>query len=206
MRGCGLSDPVTAAVKARFAAKEARPDEDGSTFTVTSITDDVDRAKLPASPKKTLKTVTALGWDVLALRRTVTHHPAVLMQSDGKTGLKGDVKTPERDMEHIFLTAADDTRQIAFEASWLDHKFEDAIVRDPLGIPVELFVDYAPSVERKKTLGVEYAVSQGEHRDYEYNDGVSHLAKTHYMKTSTELDAWLNDWLAVKERKLNEPR
>lgn len=201
-----MTDPVTAAVKAMFALREARPDDDEPTFTVASVTDDVDRAKLPISPRRILEMVDALGWDVLALRQTVTHHPAELMQNDGKTGPKGTAKKPECDVKHIFLVSADATRKIAFEASWLDGRFEDVTMLDPLGIPVELYVDYKPTAERKKTLGADYAIEHGDRQDREYNDGMSWLAKRHCTRVSGEFNAWLNDWLAVKERKLNEPR
>lgn len=186
---------------ARYAAPADANDDDTPKFTVTSSRMDVDPKTVSDSPKKTLKAVAALKWKVLGIQETITHHEPTLQMSDGKVkkdgsqALKGDVKTAAHDDTHIFITVTNPTRQVGFQASWVGGRFEGVTMHDPIGFPRELFCDYTPSAERKKTLGAKVAIELAEGYNFDYNDGVSRLAKTHYTTVAGEFTAWLDDWL-----------
>ena len=198
-----MYDWVTAH-RARYEAPAVAEDDEEAEpeSALVSTTSDVDLKKLPASPKKVLKTVTALGWTLLGAQESVVHYAVVLMASDGKKkadgtqALKGDVKTAEHDKKFLTLSVVDPTHQVGFVSTWIDGKFDHAISHDPVGFPREMFFDYKPSVSVVNARGKELALEEAARRDAEYNDGVSRIAKTHKMK-ATEFTAWLDDWLSL---------
>lgn len=189
-------------------------DEEAEPVSVlVSVTSDVDLTpeKLPPSPKKLMLTINALGWEILGAREAVVHYAAALMMNDGtvrKDGtkaLKGEVKSPECDEKILHVSVVDPTHQIGFTVTWVNGRFDHAIGYDPVGFLRECYFNYKPKNYVIKALGKTRALESAERYDADYNDATSYLSKTHKMK-ATEFSTWLNDWLAVKERKLNEPR
>lgn len=147
-----------------------------------------------------------LGWDA-QYRAIVIHVPDVLMESDGATGQRGEVRTPAHDEVWVTVTAVHPDRVFGFKASWRDRKFVDAHIIDPLGIPVENWIDYTPSSNQLRRAKDEPARAHQQRvaeiqgtatrRAWEYNDGTFRDEKRHYTKKATVLTTWLNDLLLV---------
>ena len=175
-----------ATVRAQYAVPE--PEDEVEPFTVTESATEIGLADLGPSPKSICARAAALGWET-TIRRSVTHHEAVRLLNDGKTGQKGDVKTAEHDRRHYFIASIDPTHRVGFTATWQGKgegksaSFIDAIVIDPLGIPTELYGDYSKS-----------PAELAARCDELYNDGMSFLDRRHLMSTSAEFVAWLDDW------------
>ena len=174
--------------------EDAEPAEE---FEVTEIDTDVDPAKLPASPKRTYKKAEALGWNI-TLQSSVTHHPPVVLlkdsakaRKDGTKGRKGDVRSPAKDVTHLFMSAVHESRKLGFLATWKSNSFSDATVRDPLGIPVELYGDYS-----KGPRPAECDV---------HNDGISYLAKMVTYSSAAPFEDWLADWMEMKGVEVKRP-
>lgn len=172
------------------------------TFTVTSSAT-VDPANLGRSPKAVHKKAVNLDWDILLLQQTTTSHAASFMaedgnpRKDGTQSMKGDLKKAEHEQTHLFMAAADQKNGLGFIATWHDGKWKDAIVRDPVGLPTELYVDYTLSAERKKELGVTEAEKRASDRDYDYNDGHFHTFNQKLIAPAREFTDWLDDWLRI---------
>lgn len=143
----------------------------------------IDLAEAPAATVKIAKAAQALGWEV-QLTRSIMHHAAVKF----KTGQRvGETRTPEFDQRNYVLMARDASHKTGFVATWrgkgLEGRsatFQDIILRDPIGIPDELFFDYG-----------------NERRNAQYNDGVSWLAHTKVYRKVEQMTLWLDDWLTV---------
>ena len=175
-----------ATVRAQYAVPE--PEDEVDPFTVTEYATEIALTDLGPSPKSICVKAAALGWET-TIRRSVTHHEAVRLLNDGKTGQKGDVKTAAHDRRHYFIASIDPTHRVGFTATWQGKgegksaSFIDAIVIDPLGIPTELYGDYS-----------KYPPELAEQCDVLYNDGMSFLDKRHLMSTTAEFVDWLTDW------------
>lgn len=166
-------------------------------FVVTEVDTDVDPKTLVRSPKGTYAKAAALGWNI-QLQTSVTHHPATFLmkdsakaRKDGTKGRKGDPKSPAKDVTHLFMAAVHKSRKLGFVATWSAGSFGDAIVRDPLGVPVELYGDYS-----KGPRAAECDV---------YNDGVSYLAKTVTFFSAADFDNWVGDWMEMKGLEVKRP-
>lgn len=85
-------------------------------FVVVSRTDIPD---LTASPRSVIKKATALGWDV-RVQGATTHHEDLLLMNDGKTGQRGEVKTPAHDKTHVWVSAKMPGARIGFVATYCD--------------------------------------------------------------------------------------
>lgn len=152
------------------------------------------------------KKATDLGWNVQH-RITIIHVPDLILENDGATGQRGDVRTPAHDEVWATVAAVHPQGHFGFKASWRDRKFVDAQIADPLGIPVENWVDYSPSSNSLRRAKDEPAqahrqrVQDAEHtaarRAWDYNDGSQRLEKRHFTKKATVLTNWLNDLLLV---------
>lgn len=190
-------DQIKATVRADCNPEVDEEVEVVEVFTVTEIDTDVNPAKLPASPKRVYKKAEALGWDI-TLQASVTHHPATFLmkdsakaRKDGTKGRKGDPKTPAKDITHLFMAAVHESRKLGFLAAWKANSFSDATVRDPLGIPVELYGDYSKG-------------PRPEECDL-HNDGVSYLAKMATYSSAAEFEDWLSDWQEIAGIEVKRP-
>jgi len=152
------------------------------------------------------KKATDLGWTVQH-STVVVHVPDVLMESDGATGQRGEIRTPAHDEVWVTVAATHPQGVFGFKASWRDRKFVDAHIIDPLGIPVENWVDYASSSHHLRRVKDEPAKAHQQRvaeaqetalrRAWEYNDGTFRDEQRHYTKKATVLTTWLNDLLLV---------
>jgi hypothetical protein len=146
-----------------------------------------DPADFGLSARKAHKHALSLDWEI-HLSASTTHHPAVLMVGDGKEKQRGEVKTPAKDIDHLWIAAVDSHRRTGFIAEYLDGKFVGARVKDPVGIPVENFVDYDVGKER---------YSPGWREVETYNDGTERLEHDYYFRQATPFLEWLIDWLEI---------
>ena len=194
---------------------EVEDEEVEAPAVVTATVDNADPATLPASARTLLKKVALLKWNVAQQRTTEVHTAAVTFKAngvkpkaDGTLTLKGDPKSPAKDVRHTFLAVADPSGKVGFRVAWEGTKFNGAIVKDPFGIPVELFTDYTPSAATKKQLGEVRATELAEHSDAAYNDGTMVLSHKKLMPTATEFGEWVDLWLKMTghEVKAKAPR
>lgn len=171
-------------------------------FHITEEAVEIAASDLGTSPKGIHTRATRLGWEV-TVRRSRTHHEDVPFLNDGKTGQRGEVKTAAHERRHYSLVAIDSTRKVGFSAMWTgkgaDGKtaaFIDAIVVDPVGMPVELYVDYdlGSVITKARGCGEAKAREFVETCDRDYNDGKSYLCKRFMLKSAADLVDWLNDW------------
>jgi hypothetical protein len=172
-------EEITAALAIRYAKAEI--DETPDSVVVSSS--NPEPKDLASSPRGIYGKAVALGWTV-TLDASVTRHKDVLMAEDGKEKRKGDVKTPAHNEEHLWLTAVDSTHKLGFLAEWLDGKPVGFLVQDPVGVPVENFVDYWRLKESVKPTG-------------HYNDGTDRIVNRHYFNKITPFTDWLTDWLEL---------
>lgn len=162
--------------------------------------------ELTGAPATAAKKATDLGW-VVQHDTAIVHIPDALMESDGATGQKGEVKTPAHDEVWVTVAATHPKGQFGFRANWRDRKFVDAHIADPLGIPVENWIDYSPSANQLRRAKdepvnahqrrVHEVQATATRRAWEYNDGTFRDEKRHYTKKATVLTTWLNDLLLV---------
>ena len=148
---------------------------------------------------KVLKVARALGWSpqfLAFLERT----PAVYWASDGEGRAAGDLRKAAAYALIVQMFARHPKVRLGFVAEWVDGKFSWAKVADPVGIPIELYADYGIDHNQAKALGMskEAAKAAGDRISAQYNDGASHLVRTHFFKTTvTPFTTWLADWQAM---------
>ena len=177
--------------------------DDSPLFTVESATDNVDLSKLSASPKGILKTVVVLRWEphfvktVTQHRRTYAQKDGTTVRKDGTKTLRGDLTAEAKTVDHLYLCAQDPSGKVGFRASWDDGKFTGAIVRDPYGIPTELFFDYTPDHLTVGARGKENATEISEDADRLYNDGLFYAPKQKAFAKAGEFTDWLDLWLKL---------
>ena len=140
-----------------------------------------------ASPKKVIQASLNAGWHVTAAEFEVTTTPEPF-----KTGPRAGEKQPPKTVTQLILSGK--TKGAAWQATYWDGRFKDALVQDSTGYPIELWVDYAPTAEKRKQLGVEKAVREGEVNDYAYNDGEFWVDKRpHFFSTAADFEQWMAD-------------
>lgn len=194
-----------AALAAAKRTASDEPDEDAEEalppFTVTEPATEIAVSDLGIGAKKVFLAAAALGWEPQAWRSR-THHEAVLHMTTTEKHNAGSVRYGEKDKRHYFMAARSPKARLGFTATWTGEgadlktaSFVDAIVYDPIGIPLELVANYSPSKYRRETLGKERSVREANDMDWEYNDGAELLVHRKYLKATAELNLWLDDWL-----------
>lgn len=139
----------------------------------------------------------------------------------------GDLKTPAHEDVHWWLHAGFPVLGMLARVHWMEgvtpkgarsFKFQEAACRDPVGMPVELFVDYSVSAnDLKRVKGepdeahrdrVTRAKERAARLDAEYNDGASYLNHNPIFKLAGEFEAWAKEALDMSakylERKVTE--
>lgn len=183
-------------------------EEPESPFAVISKTTD---PELPASPRGIVKKALALGWEVKTLGSTTRHEPVLLM-NDGKTGQRGEVKTPAHDKAHIWVSGNMPGARIGFTATWVDRKFVEAQLHDVLGFQVENYFEYKqPAVRRAKDepqwafeARQRAAIETARRQNYEYNDGTTRTENTVLVSKMGDLTDFLNDYLSITTERSTE--
>jgi hypothetical protein len=158
-------------------------------FEVVSATRDVDPTTLATSPNGVWKKAEALGWKINASRSVTRHEPVFILKDgkprkDGTQARQGDVRTPTHDETHLVITAVDALRTTGFAGSWDDGKPTGFRIVDPVGIPIENYVDYW---RRKESI---------KPKD-DYNDGTDRIVHRHFFDKITPFNDWLTDWLEI---------
>ncbi len=154
-----------------------------------------------SSPKRILQAIEDLGWTSKA-GATRVHHPDTFLVAGDRIG---ELKTAAHDVEHLWIAAKHKQSITGFIAHWTDNRFTDAVLIDPIGIPMENWVDYkAPSITRgkdeteqsfeRRTLRAEQDTYR---QNYEYNDGSSRLEHKRLVDSANEFNQWMNDWLEL---------
>lgn len=193
--GLILSDEVwtnaMASVQRHLAERRGGVEEDAPepTFEVISSTREVNPATMPTSARGVLKKATALGWKIEMGQSITRHDPIFIMKDgavrkDGSQARQGDIRTPAHDETHLVITAVDEHRTTGFAATWDDGKPSGFRIVDPVGIPIENFVDYWRLKESVKPKD-------------QYNDGTDRILHRHYFEKITPFSNWLTDWLEI---------
>ena len=139
------------------------------------------------SPKKVIQASLKAGWHVTAAEFEVTTTPEPF-----KSGPRAGEKQPPKTVTHLILSGK--TKGAAWQATYWDGRFKDALVQDAAGWPIELWVDYKPTAEKKKQLGAEKAVREGEESSYKYNDGEFFTDYgPHFFSTAADFEQWMAD-------------
>lgn len=95
--------------------------------------------------------------------------------------------------------------------------FDCAIIRDPIGSPLELYYEYKPPRMSRGQFETDKSFMERQGRaeiealrqNHDYNDGASVLEKEWLVTTTTPLHHWLNDWmdtLGVEAKRLPIPK
>jgi hypothetical protein len=180
-----------ASVQRHLAERRGGVDEDAPepSFEVIESTREVDPATLPTSAKSVLKKATALGWNIEMGQSVTRHDPIFYMKDgaerkDGSQARQGDVRTPAHDETHLVIAAVDKGRTTGFSATWDDGKPSGFRIVDPVGIPIENFVDHWRLKESVKPKD-------------DYNDGTDRIVHRHFFEKITPFNDWLTDWLEL---------
>lgn len=176
---------ATGSIRKHLAERRGGVDEDAPepSFEVISSTREVDPATLPTSAKSVYKKTHALGWNI-EMGQSVTRHDPVFYASDGKVARQGDVKVPAHDETHLVITAVDSHRTTGFAAMWDDGKPTGFRIVDPVGIPIENYVDY-------------WRLKESVRPKDDYNDGSDRIVNRHFFEKITPFNDWLTDWLEL---------
>ena len=174
--------------------------------------------QLPQSPKKTAVRAIEMGWEVREWLTIVEYEPTLFLaqskEGDRNQHIVGDVRY-EGYTASLYVVEARDplSRDVGFRAyyagkSYASGKkgaagaFTQALIHDPVGIPILLHAEYKlirPSRDKYETeasfnrrvKAVDDLVAE---MDRTYNDGSWYFAKTHWFSVAGEFDAWLADW------------
>lgn len=124
--------------EADTAAQEV---DDEEKFVVTIPGHEVGASELPTAAKKLMLWLEQNPhWRIFA-QHSQTHHQPVLMKEDGKEARKGDIRTPEQDIDHWSIRAIlTDGKRVAarLSASWdkpesgKSVKFDGAVIWDAI--------------------------------------------------------------------------
>lgn len=200
----------------RAESKEAAEVPD-SVATLLSADPEPDETGLGSSPGGLLKRTRAAGWEV-EVTRSVVHHTDVLLKNDSKAtgGRRGDVTTPAHEKVHWFVNGGIRAAGVGFAAHWIEgvtpkggksFGFQSVIVRDPAGLPVELYCNYAP-----KSYVIKQAPEERDDRwrerverferaadvmDTKYNDAASYIARELVFTAWKEFNEWVTEWLEI---------
>lgn len=108
-----------------------------------------------------------------------------------------------------------------FDARWKvaakGTPFLSAVIRDPVGTPVELYFEYKPrsirqgakETEKSFNMRVQQAEVDAARQNYEYNDGAQRIEHEQYVTSTTPLHLFLNDWmdlLGIDAKRLPIPK
>ncbi|MDF2506282.1 MAG: hypothetical protein K0Q52_141 [Microbacterium sp.] len=204
----------------------------GAAFNIPPVKQTVLRRSLPpagaepflgASVRKALKAPRDAGWQRVELGFSLVQvsNEYRLADSVKKPGQeapehrKGDLKKPAHFLRYWWVLAVEPSANVAFRAGWKEgvtaagrrgFTFESALVTDPIGLPREHFVDYAPDANALKQIKDEPAwahqqraarlIREATERDLRYNDGKSWQNIRPVITSGTEFTVWLGE--AVK--------
>lgn len=162
--------------------------------------------------------------------KTVAHlfltarHPVAQLrlgfQAEWVEGVRVAVERPKRPLKSkipkrlldMEAAPADQAFEIRAEGPEWHHDaptlpYQGARVWDPIGKPVELFVDYLPNAEAMKRRKDEpewawFARTQrlqanGAQAEADYNDGADYIIREYPIKQAKEFDLWLEESLAI---------
>lgn len=178
----------------------------------------IDLVDLGTSPKRIFKAATALGWDVRAWCSITRVAPVLFVHGSTQDAKNphaaGDVRYEGFDARNYAIEAKHPQGSLGFRAHWQGTSkdksptsagFLYALVRDPVGVPVENWADYSPTA-LKQAKDEPYSAFQGRvrqaeevaaRRDRRYNDASSRLEKIHRFTQAGPFDLWLDDWLEM---------
>lgn len=193
-----------AALKAQYADKKQDEDDDEEApakFDVIEPGVEVVLPKMAKSMKGVFEMAEYLGWSP-RIRTSLIHVHPVLFKADSKEDaknqhIKGDVRYKAKDQQWYCMGAAHPGQKLGFQAFWCGTSFVDAVVYDPVGIPVELFGNYKPSQWQIDYLGEQRANDRALKRHMTYNDRTSHLWHVRGIDSKTDFDTWLGDWATM---------
>lgn len=197
------------------ALRAAREASDGSVENAEPYvtgTREVEPETLPRSPKALVKSLVMAGFEVVAITETIVHTPDQFYMSastekgaEGSGHQKGDLRAAAKDTAHLSIKAKHPKmppgRPLAIHAFYEDGKSKGAIIYDPIGIPVELYADYAPSKNERDRLGAARATAIGKQMDLDYNDGTMFPFRKTLVKLARDVNAWLEEWTVLLTKK-----
>ncbi|MDL5351117.1 hypothetical protein [Microbacterium sp. zg-YB36] len=191
--------------------------------------EDVDPATLPAGAiKRLVGRLTAAQWPTVRLATSLVHVSDAFRVADSKlkpgeetpANRKGDLKKAAHDVRRWWVVAIHPTYRLGMRVEYLEgvtakggrsFTFQSAECRDPLGMPVELFVNYEPSSDDLKQVKdepgwahaerVARVKADAERRDYAYNTGHSWLNTRPLFKAAGEFTAWLDEAIDMTTKK-----
>lgn len=94
--------------------------------------------------------------------------------------------------------------RLGFQAYWSKGSNADtpgtgwagALVVDPVGLPQELYGDYAPKAQGSKKPTAQQ-IENGKRMDAEYNTGHSWLNRRPFLTKQADFYAWMKDWRSI---------
>lgn len=129
---------------------------------------------------------------------------------------RSDLRKPAHETRHWWLLAVFPALKLATRVGWEEGvtpkgaqsmKYMSAICHDPIGIPVELFVNYAPTAQSLKRLKgepeevhrqrVAATLERARYLDSTYNTGANYLNHTPVFMKAGEFDTWTREALAM---------
>lgn len=151
----------------------------------------------PANANKIRLAAEAMGFECFTGESKVVK-PAVLWASTKDGHNVGDVRTPEKTINAWILNARHKQAPttLAFQVIYAGG-FYQARVIDPIGKPIELYVDYSYGVKEAQSYGYlkEYVEEVSARRDADYNDGEIWLKRNYAMETAGDLFRWIDELL-----------
>jgi len=162
---------------------------------------------LPSRAKAVGLAAEAMKWSVSAWRSTFMV-AEVLYLADSPQDAKdphqaGEVRFPACSERRYWVEARHPEAALGFRALWAGKgegsggDFDHAIVVDPLGIPVENYVDYTIDKTRARELqwSERQRVEHGRELNFRINDGSSRMEKRYLFHKATDFMLWMDDWL-----------
>jgi hypothetical protein len=216
---------------AYFLDMRAKEQANGSTGAIPPPTvevresvDEPDETGLGKHVASTLAAVRDAGWAEIRVRRSLIAVGDALYADDAKKKpgeeapayRKGDLKKAAHEYVQWSILAVQPAMHTGLRAHWREgvtpkgarsFKFDSALCCDPVGMPSELFADYAPDANALKQDKDEpgWAHQQRAHRiqanadrmDAQYNHGLSWQNTRPLFKSSKAFDAWLAEAVAI---------
>lgn len=161
---------------------------------------------LTGSPKKVFTAVKALGWDFVLSGSRVRTPEQFYVGDSATTGARaGDLRAKKKYEFHFWMSACRSEAKVGFSAHWIDGRFSDATIYDPIGIPVQNWFEYRPPSQRREKdetedsfqRRMERANLDAERRRYEYNDGTDRLERRMSYDQMAPFAAWVDDYLEL---------
>ena len=168
----------------------------------------------------------AVGWDVqLAFSRTHTTAEYRANDSERKPGQeapehrRGDLRKEAHDTTHWWLSAAFPPLRLGMTAHWVEgvtpkgarsFGLQEACCRDPVGMPLENWVDYQPDANALKQAKdepkwayearVARLLQDAARMDAEYNKPYPWLTFRPTFTKAGDLELWLQEAIEMTER------